>query len=884
MTNTPKTIYLKDYQAPAFWIDTVDLVFDLYDDKTIVESTLKLYRNQNLKHEHLKDPLILPGQDLKCLSVTLDNQVLEPNAFQVSENSLTIKDVPDSFTLKIVTEIHPEKNTTLMGLYRAQNIFCTQCESEGFRRMTFYPDRPDVMAKFTTTLIADKHQYPVLLSNGNCIEKGDVKGDVGEKRHFAKWQDPFKKPCYLFALVAGNLVCIQDHFVTRSNRLVSLEIYVERDNQDKCQHALSALKKAMKWDEEAYGREYDLDSYMIVAVNDFNMGAMENKGLNIFNSKYILARAETATDMDYYFIDAVVGHEYFHNWSGNRITCRDWFQLSLKEGLTVFREHQFSSDITKSTVSLIENAMNLRARQFAEDASPLAHAVRPESYMEINNFYTATVYEKGAEVIRMIQTLLGREKFRQAMDLYFERYDGQAVTIEDFVRAMEDSSKVDLTQFKLWYSQAGTPVVEASGHYNETDKSYTLNLKQNCPPTFGQPHKHPMHIPIAVGLLNSKGEDCLEPKTSILSLKEKEQTFRFDNIKEKPYLSLLRNFSAPIKLQSPLDDESLAFLLANDTDDFNRWDAGQQLTERLIFKLINAYQHHQPLEISPLWMNAYSSIVKNNELNLAFKALLMMLPSTNYLIELMTVADPDAIFHAKKHIVKTLTEKLQSEFLAQYSASKTPGLYRYNTADADKRTYKNLCLRYLMELDHPPLDLALKQWRESNNMTDTMAVLNALSDIDCKERQEVLNEFYHEYQHDPLVIDKWLRVQAMSSLPNTLEKVKELMHHKAFDIKNPNKVYSLIGGFGTGNPYRFHDKSGAGYEFLSEVILKLDSLNPQVAARMIQPFIRFRKFDSHRQGLMLKALEKIQAKTNLSKDLREILTKCLEEKEAVVSE
>ncbi len=879
----PKTTYLKDYQAPNFWVDSIDLTFDLFETHTKVRAITVFSRNKSVSTD---TPLVLDGHDLKLLSVALNGKVLETKDYQVGIDTLTIPNVPDNFTLQVETEIHPEKNTELSGLFRSKTMFCTQCEAQGFRRMTYFLDRPDVMTKFTTTIFADKDKYPVLLSNGNLIEKG-----AAEKgRHFAKWQDPFKKPCYLFALVAGPLVAIEDHFLTKSGRLVTLKIFVEWENQDKCAHAMAALKNAMKWDEETYGREYDLDIYMIVAVNDFNMGAMENKGLNIFNSKYVLARPETATDTDFLLIDVVIGHEYFHNWSGNRVTCRDWFQLSLKEGLTVFREHQFSDDISKSAVTLIDHAAGLRSHQFAEDAGPTAHPVRPESYVEINNFYTSTIYEKGAEVIRMIRTLLGKEKFRQGMDLYFERYDGMAVTCEDFVKAMEDASGQDLKQFRLWYSQAGTPEIEVEASFDAATKMYTLTLKQYCPPTPGQATKLPMHIPVAVGLVSNDGRDLIP--TKILSLTEPTQSFQFENIAEKPRPSILREFSAPVKVKLPLSNEDLAFLLAHDSDSFNAWDSGQKLSERFILRLVddirrnavstngassNSTSANVSLNMDPLWMKAHQAVLENEQLNPALKVKMLTLPSTSYLIDMVQEADPDAFYHAKKFILETFAGNCRDKFLAHYHSNVTPGLYEYSTELAAKRSYKNLCLGFLTQIHHPEsIELALHQWQYANNMTDAFGAVQALADVECKEREIVLNEFYDKWKHDPLVVNKWLRVQAGSILPNTLQQVKNLMQHEAFSITNPNNVYALIGGFSV-NLVRFHDKSGAGYRFLADAIIELNKLNPQVAARMMDPFKRWRKFTKDRQEKMQLELERILAQPKLSRDVNEIAMKCLGE-------
>lgn len=869
--NQPKTIYLKDYQPPHYWVDSIDLIFDINDAETEVKSTLCLRRNTGVAQDNT--PLILQGEELELKEVILNGKTLEENHFELTSDALIIHAVPETFTLEITNVIHPDKNTALSGLFRSNALYCTQCEAEGFRRITFYPDRPDVMAKFTTTIIADTEQYPVLLSNGNPIEKGLL----ANNRHWIKWEDPFKKPCYLFALVAGNLVAIEDHFVTRSGRLVTLKIFVEWENQDKCAHAMTALKKAMKWDEDTYGREYDLDIYMIVAVNDFNMGAMENKGLNIFNAKYILARPETATDADFQHVDIVVGHEYFHNWSGNRVTCRDWFQLSLKEGLTVFREHEFMHDISQSEVSTIEHAMGLRSHQFAEDAGPMAHPVRPDSYVEINNFYTSTVYEKGAEVIKMLKILLGFETFRKGMDLYFERFDGQAVTIEDFVACHEFVSKRDLTQFKLWYSQAGTPEIDVKEHYDSKTQTYTLTLQQDCPPTPHQPTKKPMHIPVAMGLLNAQGDDLLANKTQILNLTEKEQSFSFPNLTEKPVLSLLRGFSAPVKLKSSQTNEQLAFLLAHDSDDFNRWEAGQILSTRIIFAMVEDLQKGKTLTLNRAWWKAYEAMLLDKKMNTALKGEMLILPSTSYLVELMDVADTDNIFLAKKFLRREISKKAKAILLEQYRDNLSLERYHYSTESAAKRFLKNLSLSILME--NPVKDnmaLCMKQWQAANNMTDSLAVLGVLADIDCKEREQVLEEFYYHWQHNPLILNKWFRIQASSTLPNTLECVEKLMQHPAFDITNPNKVYALIGAF-SGNMLRFHDKNGKGYTFLADRILQLDPINPQVASRMMSAFTRWRKFDKDRQAKMRVELERIQKTAKLSTDVFEIVTKCLAE-------
>jgi aminopeptidase N len=866
-----KSVYLKDYQSPAYCIEKIDLIFDLQQDKTEVISTLQVVRNKTIMVQG-EPAIVLQGKKLLLQSLQLNDRVLTAGEYQLDDETLTIPNVPAAFTLQLKTEIHPEKNTELSGLYRSETLFCTQCEAEGFRRITYYPDRPDVMAKFTTTIYADKRHYPVLLSNGNCVQKGEV----DEKRHWVKWEDPFLKPCYLFALVAGDLVAVEDYFVTRSGRLVTLKIYVERQNQDKCQHALEALKKAMKWDEDTYGREYDLDIYMIVAVNDFNMGAMENKGLNIFNAKYVLARPETATDIDYQRIDAVVGHEYFHNWSGNRVTCRDWFQLSLKEGLTVFREHQFSADISGSPVSLIENVRYLRSTQFAEDASPMAHPVQPASYIEINNFYTTTIYEKGAELIRMLKALLGWENFRKGMDLYFERHDGQAVTIEHFVAAMENVSGLDLAQFRLWYHQAGTPEVTFQEHYDASTKTYSLTLKQSCPSTPSQSTKEPMVIPVAVGLLDQGGQDLFQ--TEIVVLKQKEQVFSFPNINCLPVLSLLREFSTPVRIRGNRTDETLAFLLAHDSDHFARWDAGQTLTEQLLWRLVEAYKNKKTLSVPTFWLEAHQAVLLDKKLHTALKVELLTLPALSYLIELKESVDIDAVHAVRTFLKQKLSQYLKTTFLETYQQclDLMGDRYCYSATNAAHRRLKELCLSYLLLTgERQAIDLCMTQWQRANNMTDALAVLNALSNWTGNERTIVLQQFYERWRYDPLVLDKWFRVQALSELPHTLEVVKNLTNHPNFNINNPNKVYALIGSFTAGNLVCFHEASGLAYQFLADKIIQLDQINPQVSARMARAFLSWKRFSSDRQEKIKIQLERLLNQPGLSKDVFEIVSKCL---------
>jgi len=861
--------YLKDYQVPPYLISHVHLEFFLEEEFTTVKSKLTIERN---KAAHSQDQnLELMGENLELQSVMLDGKLLSPNQYATTPHSLTLFSVPEKTILEIQTRIKPQENTSLSGLYKSSGNFCTQCEAEGFRRITYFLDRPDVMAQYKTKIIADKKRYPILLSNGNLIDSGELDNE----KHWVTWEDPFNKPSYLFALVAGNLDYIEDFFVTQSNRRVTLRIYVEKGNLDKCAHAMQAVKKAMRWDEEKFGREYDLDIYMIVAVSDFNMGAMENKGLNIFNTKYILAKPETATDLDFIHIESVIAHEYFHNWTGNRITCRDWFQLSLKEGLTIFRDHSFTSDTTSATVARIQNVNALRISQFPEDAGPLAHPVRPESYIEINNFYTTTIYEKGAEVIRMIRTILGDSLFRQGMDLYFDRYDGQAVTIEDFVKAHEDASKIDLTQFRLWYSQAGTPVLTIRDEYDQNAKTYTLHVKQTCPPTPGQPHKKPMHIPLAVGLLDRQGNEL---KHEMLHIKKHEEIFVFHDIQSKPIPSLLRNFSAPVKVQYPYSDADLVLLFKHDTDLFNRWEAGQQYMVRIILNLVKDYQQQKPLTLSNELITALESALLDSQQDKWLLSEMLALPSEKYIAEHMAIIDVDAIHAAREFVLQQIASQLKNPFEKIYVDLNKNAPYVFNMEQVGNRYLKNTCLLYLMMLPDSRIhqEMGMKQFTNAlaSNMTDTMAALRALVNVECPEREQALSDFYAQWRHDALVIDKWFALQASSKLPGTLERVKKLLHHEAFDIKNPNKVYSLIGVFGH-NAIHFHAKNGEGYQFLAEIVLQLNALNPQIAARMITPLTSWKRYDESRQHLMRAQLELSSKDKNLSPDVYELVTKSL---------
>ena len=895
-TEQHKSVHLKDYRPPSYRIETANLEFELDPTRTRVRSTLTVVSSYDRNKGIL--PLVLNGEDLILRSIKLDGQLLQEHDYKLDQEGLTLLPVPAQFVLEIETEINPAANTELSGLYLSGGNFFTQCEAEGFRKITFYPDRPDVMARFFTTVIGDLDKYPVLLSNGNLIGAGKL----GDGRHFAKWHDPFPKPSYLFALVAGDLTRIADRFTTMSGRTVDLHIYVQRHNKDKCGHAMESLKLAMQWDEKTYGREYDLDIFMIVATDDFNMGAMENKGLNIFNSKYVLARPETATDSDFQGIMGVVAHEYFHNWSGDRVTCRDWFQLSLKEGFTVFRDQQFMEDMTSRGVKRISDVNILRSHQFREDSGPMAHPVRPESYVEINNFYTMTVYNKGAEVIRMLHTLLGPEGFRRGTDLYFSRFDHQAVTTEDFVRALEDANHADLSQFRLWYSQAGTPELRVNRSYDARSRTYKLIFHQSVPPTPGQPVKKPMLIPVAVALFGKDrtelpltlkggpgrqgdGAAAFQDRealrnghrgTVILEIRKPEETFVFSDIPEEPVPSLLRHFSAPVKVKLDLSDEERLFLMAYDTDEFNRWDAGQQLAVKLILRLIRDLQAERPLKLDPAFINAFGKVLESKMQDKAFQSFALSLPSETYLADFLSRIDPVAIHDARTFVLQTLAAELKQTFLAVYYTNQDTGPYSPDQESVGRRSLKNICLAYLMELNESGIrKLCMEQYINAGNMTDRVASLAALANTDCDERQQALDLFYKAWKADQLVMDKWLSIQAMSSLPDTLASVKKLMEHPSFNIKNPNKVRALIGAFSQGNPARFHDASGSGYLFLADAILFLDPLNSQIAARLVSPFILWRRYDEKRQNLMKAQLDRILDTQTLSKDTHEIVSKSL---------
>ena len=871
----PVTIRREDYTPPDYQIDTVALEFNLAPETTRVRSRMSVKAN----HDTSKGvrPLVLDGEDLRLVGVAIDGKDLPIGRYKIDEKSLTIPAPPADFTLEIETEIHPAANTALTGLYISSNVFCTQCEAQGFRRITYFPDRPDVMTTFRTTMRADK-RYKVLLSNGNLVDSQEIEGG----RHIAVWDDPFPKPAYLFALVAGDLAVNEDRFMTKSGRAVKLRIFVEHGKEDRTAYAMDSLKRAMKWDEDRFGLEYDLDLFNIVAVSDFNMGAMENKSLNVFNDKYILADPETATDDDFAGIETVVAHEYFHNWTGNRITCRDWFQLSLKEGLTVFRDQEFSSDMRSRPVKRIQDVRGLRARQFPEDAGPLAHPVRPESYMAIDNFYTATVYQKGSEVIRMMHTLLDESGFQKGMKLYVKRHDGEAATCDQFAAAMADAGKIDLTQFKLWYSQAGTPRVDVDGKYDVASGSYELTIEQTVPPTPGQPNKKPMHMPFAVGLLDAQGRDIelnLDGNpvpNGVLQVKDGKQTFKFAGVPEPKALSLNRGFSAPVNVYAKRSGAELAFLMAYDSDPFARWEAGQQYAVDLLLAAVTDIQKGGTPSFDPAFIEAIGEILKDEKLERAFIANATILPSEDFLAERMEVIDVDAIHSARDGLRRKIATTWKTDLTRIYDANRNIGAYSPDAGPAGRRALKNVALGYLGELsDEDPAmkQIIAEQYKSADNMTDRMAALARLSDVAGPEREAALADFYERFKNDPLVLDKWLTIQATSTLPDTLDRVKALMGHAAFSMRNPNKVRSLIGAFTMANPLRYHAADGSGYEFHADRTIELNATNPQVSARLLSPLGRWKRFDAGRQAKMKAALDRILAEPKLSREVYEIASK-----------
>jgi aminopeptidase N len=826
----PSAIYLKDYQPPSYLIDETHLTFDLREDATLVESRLKLRRNPLTDGE---SPLRLDGTGLELLQIAIDGRALDVGEYELTDNNLHVLSPPERFELSCVTRIRPQENTSLEGLYKSRTMYCTQCEAEGFRKITYYLDRPDVMSTYTVRIEADTAKYPVLLSNGNLVDSGSS----GE-RHWTQWNDPFPKPAYLFALVAGELSHIADRFTTCSGREVDLRIYVEPKDLDKCDHAMQALKNAMRWDEEVFGREYDLDIFNIVAVDDFNMGAMENKSLNIFNTSCILAHPSTTTDQAFQRVEAVVAHEYFHNWSGNRVTCRDWFQLSLKEGFTVFRDAEFSSDMGSRTVKRVEDVALLRTVQFAEDGGPMSHPVRPDSYIEISNFYTVTVYEKGAEVVRMIHTLLGPETFRRGSDLYFQRHDGQAVTCDDFVLAMEEASGRDLQQFRHWYSQAGTPRLKVEDRLNLSGSEVDLETADNT--------------------------------SMVIERTESRQEFTFSGLPEQPVPSLLRGFSAPVRLDYPYSREQLAFIMGRDSDGFCRWDASQQLAVQVIH---DAQQGDAPVDA--LLLDAFRQLLEDDSLDPAMVAETLRLPSENYLADLSEAVDVAAIHRGRERVRAAVGRELEVLLRERYSTLTSIAEYEANSWQIAARSLRNSCLAYLAVAGVGGVELAIEQYAAASNMTDQQAALACVVNYgDESQRKRLLDDFYQRWQGEPLVVNQWFQVQALCIQPGNIERVRDLLEHPAFQLRNPNKVRALVGAFCSANPVNFHRADGEGYRLLVEIVAELNTLNPQIASRLLTPLTRWRRYGERSQQMQA-ALREIAALPELSRDVYEVVSKSL---------
>ena len=870
----PLVKYRKDYQASQFLISKTDLEFLLFDDHVIVKSELDFYRNPIDNNENLL-PLILDGIDLSLIDILIDGKNLTKEDYQVGKENLIINNPSDQFRLTTTVKIYPQDNTSLEGLYTSNGKFCTQCEAEGFRKITYYLDRPEVMSEFFVRVEGNKKQYPLLLSNGNPTERGKI----GDDRHYVSWHDPFKKPSYLFALVAGDLDCLESEFITMNDRKIKLQLFVDKGKLDQCQFAMNSLVRSMRWDEGVFGREYDLDLYMIVAVGDFNMGAMENKGLNIFNTAYVLANKNTATDSDFEGVERVIAHEYFHNWTGNRVTCRDWFQLSLKEGLTVFRDQKFSEDMQSAAVERIDQVKIIRSAQFAEDSGPMAHPIRPDSYIEMNNFYTVTVYNKGAEVIRMMHTMLGEQGFRSGMDLYFERHDGQAVTCEDFIVAMEDANKVDWQLFRNWYRQAGTPTLEVKFE-SITDDKKSLIFSQNCPTTPDQPIKKPFMIPVRIGFLNDQGEP-LKFKSNIdgdftleelLLVKENQQSFEilFEESNENIIPSLLRAFTAPVKLEYDYTVEQLACLFANDTETFNRWDAGQKLMSRVLLSEQSALDDTQINCI----VSTFEQVLKDQQLDNYLKALAVQLPDLNSLIGQKEAVNLDQLFSNYRQLKKAVATKLESQWKLTYE-----NLHKIPFADqfGGDRRLKNTALGYLMLADEDLYaNLANEQQATANGMTDEVSGLQLLAKSKSSLKEQSLKTFYDKWKDEDLVIDKWFAAQTLSDRESIINDIEELLTHDAFSIQNPNRVRAVIGSFVGANVMQFHNSTGAGYELLTKMIVTLNGINPQIAAKLSKYFGQWKKFDDKRQALITDQLETIRSTENLAKDIYEVVSRYLE--------
>ncbi|BBP43993.1 aminopeptidase N [Thiosulfativibrio zosterae] len=876
-SSLPVTHYLKDYQPSNYQIDSIELTFDLDPLATRVTNVMQMTFSPNASDDRR---LVLNGQKITLLECWINGNLLSAEDYDLDDEFLTLSPSLDAFELKIVTQCAPQNNTSLEGLYRTSGNYCTQCEALGFQTITYYLDRPDVLSFFTTKIIADKSQNAVLLSNGNLVEASDLP----DGKHYAVWHDPFKKPCYLFALVAGNLSLIQDTYQTMDGRLVDLRIYVEPQNIDKCDHAMASLKKSMQWDEERYGLVYDLDIYMIVAVDDFNMGAMENKGLNVFNSKFVLAKPETATDVDYEGIESVIAHEYFHNWTGNRVTCRDWFQLTLKEGLTVFRDQEFTGDMLSIPVKRIEDVKRLRSNQFPEDAGPMAHPIQPQSYIEMNNFYTMTVYEKGAEVVRLYQTLLGRDGFRKGMDLYFQRHDGQAVTVEDFRNAMADANHVDLSQMQAWYVQEGTPVVTAKTHYDAKLQTLTLSLEQTLK---GKVPQQPLMIPVLIGFMGYDGQPLtlmpsVQDKNSLeergdswlLKLTEPKQDFIFEQVATYPVISYLRDFSAPIILKTPNALPELEVLAQYDSNAFVRWESMQALALASMEQGVSAYQQQQPLTLLPSFAAAFASVLADSSLDLSLKALALTLPEMTYVADQYTEIPLEAIQAVHQFTQQALAEKFSQALLQTYESLQVNEPYRYEKQAIAQRKLKNVCLKYLAKLPQN-LAIAVNQFEQKSNMTDVLSALEVLSHHQTADSAKCLQAFYQDWSKDSLVLDKWFSIQAAAQVPDILAQINQLLQHPDFKYTNPNRVRSVLGVFGRLNWVGFHQASGTGYQLLAEQVIKLNGINPQIASRLVAPLSHWKRYDSGRRLLMRQALESILATENLSKDVYEIVSRSL---------
>ena len=871
-----KTIYRKDYTAYPWDIAQLDLHFDIDLETTVVRAEMEF---QLIDGATAPQDIVLNGSDLELVSMTLNGRVLTAEDYVVEGETLTIPDAPQKSVLKTEVRIHPASNSALEGLYLSGQFLLTQCEAQGFRKITWFPDRPDVMTTYRVTLEADKSGFPVLLSNGNRADSGELSGG----RHWVRWHDPFPKPSYLFALVAGDLALVEDHFITRSGRDVALRIYVETENLDRCEHAMESLINSMRWDEERFDLEYDLDIYNIVATNDFNMGAMENKSLNIFNSKYVLARPDTATDADYQGIEGVIGHEYFHNWTGNRVTCQDWFQLTLKEGLTVFRDEEFSADMQSRAVKRIRVVRDLRSRQFSEDDGPMAHSIRPDHYVEINNFYTATVYQKGAAIIRMYHTLLGESGFQKGMKLYFERHDGEAVTCDDFLAAMADANGVNLDRFGRWYSQSGTPQVFISDDYDAATQKYTLALKQHTPPTHEQKDKQALVLPFALGLLTANGEELplqLEGETEavtgtrLLIMEEAQQEFTFINIPQAPVPSLFRDYSAPVKIFFDYAPEQLATLIAYDSDAFVRWDAAQRMAQDAILEQCRQRAKGVEMRLDASLVKAFRGILSDHKADPALLAEALTLPAEYYLADQMDVVDVDGIHAARKIIKKGLASELEILFVERYTALNDGKPYQKSATAMAWRSLKNICLSYLLETGAGE-SLAVSQLESSDNMTDTLAAMQGLILMGSAMAEKALSEFETRWQADALVMDKWFIMQAVKPGRDTANSVRKLMDHPAFNIQNPNKVRALIGVFAMLNPTGFHAADGSGYGFHADRVIELDGLNPQIAARMASAFNRWKRYDEGRKELMMAELQRIASVPGLSGDVSEIVNNAL---------